>query len=91
MTIPDGITEAQNYKNAPEGIRASVEQLIRDYGSDPALLAGAVVSATSRAIQAAQEAERERCARICEDYEPPAYTDVDNACIDLATAIRKGA
>lgn len=126
MNRPEGISP-KTYAEAPEDIRNAVEQLIRDYGSDPALLAGAIVSATSRVIQSAVEAERarldallrdpaavrvnylrggiacqhlideavgaenERCARLCEDYEPPAYTDVGNACVDLAAAIRKGA
>lgn len=52
-----------SYAEAPESIRTAVEDLIRNYGSDPALLAGAIVSATMRAIMAAKAEEREAIAR----------------------------
>jgi hypothetical protein len=49
----------QTYSEAPEEIREAVERLIETYGSDPGLLAGAIVSSTVRAIIAAKAEERE--------------------------------
>jgi hypothetical protein len=57
----------ERYADAPQEIRDAVEQLIKTYGSDPALLAGAIVSATSRAILAAKAEEREACAQRIND------------------------
>ena len=54
MSVP------RSYAEAPQEIRDAVEHLIRTYGSDPALLAGAIVSATSMSIMAAKaEANRD--------------------------------
>lgn len=54
------MSEPEAYADAPQEIRNAVERLIRDYGNDPALLAGAIVSATSSVIAAARKEERDQ-------------------------------
>lgn len=60
------MSKPDTYAAAPKEIRDAVEQLIKEYGPDPSLLAGALVAATTRAILAAEkrgeEREREACA-----------------------------
>lgn len=63
----------ESYAEAPEDIRPAVEHLIRQYGSDPALLAGAIVSATVNIIHQTKADEREACAKIADDFQ---YTQV---------------
>lgn len=55
----------QSYAHAPDDVRKSVEQLIQTYGADPALLAGAMVAATCRALLAA---ERRGIERVAEEF-----------------------
>lgn len=60
------MSKPTSYAEAPQEIRDGVEQLIRTYGPDPALLAGALVAATTRIILAAKAEEREACALLIE-------------------------
>lgn len=64
------MNKPETYAEAPQEIRDGVEQLIRTYGSDPALLAGALVAATVRIIIAAKAEEREAIADLAAGFSP---------------------
>lgn len=94
------MSAAKSYADAPQEIKDAVEQLIRTYGIDPALLAGALVAATSRIVMAATLAEREANAKMAATYGanmsiwmssewPTAKLASNYAGQDIAAAIRK--
>lgn len=82
------MSRPETYAEAPQEIRDAVEQLIKTYGSDPALLAGAIVSATCRAILAAKAEEREEKDVLLKALKAISQVDEIDIVLDPHWAIR---
>lgn len=72
----------------PEGMPDDIWEMAEEISMNTANSYIGNTRAVAAAILKAKNDALEEAARACEDYEPPAYTDVDNACVDLAQAIR---
>jgi len=73
-----------NYAKSPAEIRERAEAIARDWRFNEAALAGAICSALVM--------ERERCAKVADDYAAASYglTEEEWAAKQIATSIRSG-